>query len=154
MKSNCLKSRLKRRERSARIFCATLWGMQHLSWRSPINYRLGDAPYQNYMIFLHTWKNKETMWLSMELNQDILVRSISLRTIDRTTSRWSPIASKVGLKDARESLASFALPSLWSMQHLFSRSPINSPQGNQIVLKLFRNTEIRKIDPSLSKSEC
>jgi len=51
----------------------------------------------------------ETMWLSMELNQDILVRSTSPRTIDRTTSRWSPIASKVGLKDANAAFASFAL---------------------------------------------
>jgi hypothetical protein len=49
------------------------------------------------------------MWVSMELNQDILVRSTSPRTIDRTTSRWSPIASKVGLKDANAAFASFAL---------------------------------------------
>ena len=27
-------------------------------------------------------------------------------------------------------------------------------RGNQIILKFFRNTEIKKIDPSLSKSEC
>ena len=51
----------------------------------------------------------ETLWLSMELNHDILIRSTSQTTIDRTTWRWNPFTSKVGLKDATAAVASFAL---------------------------------------------
>jgi hypothetical protein len=52
--------------------------------------------------------NGETLGLSMELNNDILVQTTSLQTIARIKRVKSRLLQKVGAKDARPGLASFA----------------------------------------------
>jgi hypothetical protein len=52
--------------------------------------------------------NGETLGLSMELNNDILVQTTSLQTIARIKRVKSRLFQKVGAKDARLGLASFA----------------------------------------------
>ena len=100
----------------------------------------------------HTWHTcaHETLWLSMELNHDILVVHVCTQTTGTThvhmylpANYWSdnsceiPIASKVGTKDARPGLTSCAPTCICVACTRFHTSyPINSLQRGRFVFVL------------------